>query len=59
MSFICCDLGLNPTLIVVIVVFIIRKGGRPNSGDFNDLLSRIKGVLTRKRTYTTAKKARS
>lgn len=48
--------GLNPTIIVVVT--IIKKGGRPNSGDFNDLLSRIEGDLIRKRTYTTAKKTR-
>ena len=63
MSSIHCDLGLNPTIIavvfVVVVAAIIKKGGRPNSGDFNDLLSRIEGDLRWKRTYTTSKKARS
>lgn len=44
MSFICCDLGLNPTIIVVgfVLVVIIKKRERSNSGDFNYLLSRIK-----------------
>lgn len=43
-SFISCDLGLNPPIIVVgfvDVVVVIKEGGGPNSGDFNDILSRI------------------
>lgn len=57
-SFICCDLGLNPPINVVgfVAVVVIKKGGEPNSGDFNDLLSRIVWDLRRKRTYTTAEK---
>lgn len=60
LSFLCCDLGLNPTIIAVGFGFdIIMKGGSPNSGYFNDLLSRAKRDLRRNRTYITAKKPRS
>lgn len=48
-----------PLLLFLAVAVLLKKRGRYNSGNVNDLLSRIEGDLGIKKTYTTAKKARS
>lgn len=61
-SFICCDLGLNPPIFVVgfvDVVVVIKEGGGPNLGDFNDLLSRMCETWEEKEPTQQLKKARS
>ena len=49
MSFICCNLGISLTVTVITKKKDNNNRRKPNSGNFNDRLWRIEGLLKKKK----------